>query len=143
MLIVFLFLVVIAKTQFDHYICLEISPVMKKILLISFLFQAALITHAQDAPDQNPNYKTSLAKYQSSQDKLLATMNTTVQDTYKAYDWYEAKQERRNQRINFRQERALARINSFNNPGFYQNPRAFGYPYQGFNRNRNNHFWCW
>ena len=108
---------------------------MKKNILFYVFLLLGFSVQAQDnslAPDQNPNYKTSLAKYTGNQEQLQSAMNTTVQNTYKAYDWYEAKQERKQQRIQFRQQRALARINSFNNfnygyypsyrPGMFMNP---------------------
>lgn len=100
---------------------------MKKILLFGLLLIFFTATNAQDntlAPDQNPNYKQSLDKYKSQSDKLLATMNTTVQDTYKAYDWYEAKMERRHQRIEDRRERRLYRLQ---NLGYYYNPYNYYY----------------
>lgn len=103
---------------------------MQKILLSYLLVLIAVSVKAQDnslAPDQNPNYKISLEKYKSQQDKLLATMNTTVQDTYKAYDWYTAKQERRQQRIADRRERRLYEAQNYGN---YYNP--FNYYYDPF-----------
>ena len=90
---------------------------MKKIILVSMVMLSVTILKAQEAlmtPDQNPQYKNSLAKYQTDKQSVLEAMNTTAQNTYKAYDWTEAKQERKNQRIDFRQKRALARINSYN-----------------------------
>ena len=94
---------------------------MIKSILSAFLVLSIYIANAQEinlAPDQNPNYKASQAKYEAAKDKLLEGMNTTEQKTYKAYDWTEAKQERRQQRRDNRQQRALARIN---NPGYYWN----------------------
>ncbi|MFT3910064.1 MAG: hypothetical protein QM737_11605 [Ferruginibacter sp.] len=106
---------------------------MKKILLFNFLVLITVAIHAQDnsvAADQNPNYKQSLEKYKGQQDKLLATMNTTVQDTYKAYDWYEAKQERKQQRIADRRERRLYELQNYGN---YYNPyNPYNYLYDPF-----------
>jgi|JI10StandDraft_1071094.scaffolds.fasta_scaffold96597_2 hypothetical protein len=113
---------------------------MKKILLLLTVMLGTYGLKAQDAtlaPDQNPNYKVSLAKYTTNAEALQTTMNTTVQQTYKAYDWYEAKQERKQQRIQFRQQRAMARINNqgfFNN---YNNCASWYTPGYGY-RNR----WC-
>lgn len=94
---------------------------MKKTLLFYCLILTVVSVNAQETAtaDQNPNYKESLQKYQSQQDKLLATMNTTVQDTYKAYDWYVAKQERKQQRVADRRERRLYRLQNYGN---YYNP---------------------
>lgn len=89
---------------------------MKKLFLVLIVTISVTILKAQETPitpDQNPDYKISLAKYQSGQQVILEAMNTTLQNTYKAYDWTEAKQERKNQRIDFRQKRAIARINSY------------------------------
>ena len=105
---------------------------MKKILLFSFLLLGGIMVHAQGSsdPDQNPNYKASLEKYTGQQDKLVVAMNTTVQDTNKAYDWYEAKQERKQQRIADRRERRLYRLQNFGN--FY-NPYNSYNPYNRYN----------
>lgn len=95
---------------------------MKAILIIISFFCASASIFAQEnstVPDQNPNYKVSLEKYKVDNDNLLATMNTTVQNTYKAYDWYEAKQERKHQRISDRRERNLYRLQNYGN---YYNP---------------------
>ena len=95
---------------------------MKKILLPYFLFLIVTVKAQENntaAAGQNPNYKVSLEKYKTQQDKLLATMNTTVQDTYKAYDWYEANQERKQQRVENRRERRLYELQNYGN---YYNP---------------------
>lgn len=47
--------------------------------------------------DQNPRYRESQAKYARGADSLTSLQGTTIQDTYKAYNWYEAKLERRRQ----------------------------------------------
>lgn len=49
------------------------------------------------ADDQNPRFAESREKYTRLADSLTTTQGTTIQDTYKAYDWYEARQERRRQ----------------------------------------------
>jgi hypothetical protein len=84
---------------------------MQKIIFILIFLSAVSVMKAQEpalAKDQNPNYKITQAKYQNAQENTLEAMNTTAQQTYKAYDWTEAKQERKKQRIEFRQQRALA-----------------------------------
>ncbi|WP_316816734.1 hypothetical protein [Pedobacter nyackensis] len=45
--------------------------------------------------DQNPRYQESRAKYIELADSLNRNQGSTVQSTYKAYDWYEAREERR------------------------------------------------
>ncbi|MBS1743016.1 MAG: hypothetical protein JST81_08265 [Bacteroidetes bacterium] len=102
---------------------------MQKILLLNFLVLISIAAGAQEttSPDQNPNYRQSLEKYIAQKDNLQTTMNTTVQQTYKAYDWYEAKQERKRQRIEDRRARRLYEAQNF---GYYYNPYNYLYdPY--------------
>ncbi|MBN8719750.1 MAG: hypothetical protein J0H85_09925 [Sediminibacterium magnilacihabitans] len=83
------------------------------------------------APDQNPNFNISRQKYMSQKDSLLSASNTTVQQTYKAYDWYEAKMERRNERREARRYAAYYNgyyypyynqyYNGWNQYGYYNN----------------------
>jgi len=123
---------------------------MKKTLLFLSIIVAGLSAAAQDlAPDQNPNYKTSLAKYTASHDNLQSTMNTTVQANYKAYDWRTAKNEKKAERIRYRRESSLFENynygynNRYYNNGynFYYNDRYNRYsPYQ---YNRYNRRWRW
>ena len=109
---------------------------MKKLLLALFIFTGGYAASAQElAPDQNPNYKMSLEKYQGLQTNLQTTMNTTVQETYKAYDWSIAKEERKAERRNFRRERAL--FNSYNN-GWNNNSWNNGWNNNNWNNNRGN-----
>ena len=101
-----------------------------KSFIFSFLILicACQVKSQELSSNQNPNYKASLAKYENQKAALTSTMNTTEQDTYKAYDWTEAKEAKRKDRIERRQERALARINNrscfmdymlWNQPYFY------------------------
>jgi len=62
--------------------------------------------------DQNPRYKESERKYARIADTLNSEHGTTIQNTYKAFDWYEAKQERRQQNREWRHEERL-------NGGYY------------------------
>ncbi|MEO7523109.1 MAG: hypothetical protein ABIT58_03400 [Ferruginibacter sp.] len=117
---------------------------MKKTLLFYFLVLITITVNAQDntAADQNPDYKQSLDKYKGQQEKLLATMNTTSQDTYKAYDWYEAKQERKQERIADRRERRLYELQNYGNyynpyNNFYD-PYASPYRYSPYSRGYRN-----
>lgn len=95
---------------------------MKKTLLFSLSIFSFLLIKAQEqlAPDQNPNYKVSLAKYQVGQEKILEAMGTTSQNTYKAYDWFEAKQQRKQDRLDFRRKLTLARVNSNRFTDYYR-----------------------
>ncbi len=124
---------------------------MKKLLLSLMVAAVGFAANAQDlAPDQNPNYKVSMDKYTATHTALQATNNTTLQNTYKAYDWSTAKTERRTERRNDRREmRLFNRYNNYNN-----------YDYNGYNDNyyynnnnnynnyrpyqyRNNNRWRW
>lgn len=92
--------------------------------------------------DQNPNFSTSLNKYILVEDSLQSYMNTTVQQTYKAFDWYEAKQERRQNRINTRQQIRINR--SMNNFGFnngWNNDFNNGWNNNRWNNGFNNNRW--
>ena len=94
------------------------------------------------APDQNPRNEEAFARYSMQSDSLTRTQGTTVQNTYKAYDWYESREERRK----LRRERSYQY-------GFYASPyynynNSFLSPYYGgfgFNRwsGRNNFCYGW
>lgn len=49
-------------------------------------------------PDQNPKFMESVQYYRVSIATLPNTEGVTLQQTYKAYDWYEARLKRRQQR---------------------------------------------
>lgn len=109
---------------------------MKKVLLFIIIIAAGLAANAQElAPDQNPNYKVSLEKYTGNMVALQTTNNTTVQETYKAYDWSTAKAERKAERRNFRRERAL--FNTYNN-GWNNNNWNNGWNNNNWNNGWNN-----
>lgn len=109
---------------------------MKKVLLSLIIIAAGFAAIAQElAPDQNPNYKVSLEKYTANMVALQTTNNTTVQETYKAYDWSTAKAERKAERRNFRRERAL--FNTYNN-GWNNNNWNNGWNNNNWNNGWNN-----
>jgi hypothetical protein len=75
---------------------------MKRNLIITTFLAAgslfgsnAMAQQAALAPDQNPRYHESANKYMLIADSLTRQQGTTVQNTYKAYDWYTAREERR------------------------------------------------
>lgn len=79
--------------------------------------------------DQNPNYQESRAKYIELADSLTRNQGTTVQNTYKAYDWYEAREERRKLR---RERNYQLNLNSgyyYNSPYFYPSISYGNYGY--------------
>jgi hypothetical protein len=120
---------------------------MKRTLMIiagviaTFAFSAS--GYAQQAKlveDQNPRYESSRAKYMNMSDSLTTTQGTTVQNTYKAYDWYEAREERRK----LRRERNF-QLGLYSYP-YYQNYSAypgfgFGIGYSHSHRNWGHNSW--
>ncbi len=116
---------------------------MKRILLSLTIILAAVALKAQEnTAEQNPDYKISMDKYIAIQTSLQATNNTTLQNTYKAYDWSTARTERRTERRNYRRERRLYDDYSiFGNYGYYGNYGNGNYGrynnYNGYNNNYN------
>lgn len=91
------------------------------------------------APDQNPNYMVSQLKYTQQMDSLLSYSNTTVQDTYKAYDWREAREERRTERrLNRRQ---TSYFDSYYNPAINYGWNGYNNGYYSRYNNFNNNFY--
>lgn len=103
---------------------------MKTITYIagSVLLMASLSASAQDA-DQNPNWRNSAEKYATQAADLTATQSTTVQNTYEAYDFREAKAKEKQQRLDRRYNLKTMRIQSRYN---YYRP---GYGYGNNNQN--------
>jgi len=94
------------------------------LLLIGILVSSSAYAQNDFDADQNPNAFKSKERYLAKSDSLLQYQGATIQQTYKAYDWYEAKQERRALR---RERRHLERM---------ANPYAYDqwfYPSIGFN----------
>ncbi|WP_051568364.1 hypothetical protein [Crocinitomix catalasitica] len=101
-------------------------------------------------PDQNPNYQKSAEKYAERSVELTANQSQTIQDTYKAYDWREAKQEAKDLRLERKYELKKLRYEtrgrydgcygnyygpSYNNYGnrYYNGYRNYGYNYPHYN----------
>jgi hypothetical protein len=86
--------------------------------------------YAQKAEkDQNPGYRESRAKYIELADSLNRDQGTTVQNTYKAYDWYEAREERRKLRRDRNHQLNLNSRYYYDSPYFYP---SIGYGNYGF-----------
>ena len=121
--------------------------VISSLLLGSLYAGTANAQQSGLAPDQNPRYKESQEKYFKSADSLISQHGTTIQNTYKAYDWYEAKLERRRQNREWRHEE---RMN-----GYYDYPylsigadfspfgRYGGYNYGNYYGGRNSYWFGW
>ncbi|MHC5200822.1 hypothetical protein [Myroides sp. LJL119] len=117
---------------------------MKNTLLLGICFCGSLLItktcYSQElAPDQNPNYRSSMLEYISVSDSINQGQGTTFQDTYKAYDWYEAKQERKDLRRAYRQELRMERAKNSRN---YYNGYSGGY-YGNYYNNYNRWNWNW
>ena len=122
---------------------------MNKNLLSSALsllgLFASIISIAQDniVENQNPNFEISRSKYMAVSDSVNQWHGTTVQQTYKAYDWYEQKQERKRERLEFRREMRRPR-NYYQQDSYYYRPYHNNRYYNNRYYNRPNHwlFWC-
>jgi hypothetical protein len=106
---------------------------MKRNVLYNFLLLPLVMLIAtwgmsqSLAPDQNPNYLISEAKYSQMADSINSLHGTTIQDTYKAIDWMEQRAEAREARRAFRRELRLTRARYGYNYGYY--PTYTSYPY--------------
>jgi len=118
---------------------------MKQYLLVLTTLAATLMfseTSAQElAPNQNPNFAVSRDKYMQMADSVNQLHSTTVQQTYKAYDWYQNKIDRRNERIQFRRELKMERARSryyrpYHRGGYYNN-----YYYRPYRSGWNSFWW--
>jgi hypothetical protein len=110
------------------------------------------------APDQNPDYMVSQAKYMGMADSINTWHGTTPQETYKAIDWMAARQERRDERRAFRRQIRMERARYgwyYNDYGYNYYPNTYSYypvysrnygynyhPYNNYYRPRwNNNYW--
>lgn len=104
---------------------------------------AAISSFAQQknalAEDQNPNYMVSQLKYMNQKDSLLSFENTTIQDTYKAYDWREARDERRSERRAYRQQSVSYMDAYYTTPYINYNYGLNNYRY-GYRSSYNNYY---
>ncbi|MES2808737.1 MAG: hypothetical protein V4619_08945 [Bacteroidota bacterium] len=120
-----------------------------KIIIIALLLTAGLYNgdvSAQQSrllPDQNPRYMESQAKYAAMADTLTSLQGTTVQNTYKAFDWYQDKLERRQQRREWRHQEIMSGAYSYPSWSLYG---GYSYPYSNWgygwgNQWSHNGFW--
>jgi hypothetical protein len=109
----------------------------RKLIIIASLLISSFysgVVHAQQhsaslAPDQNPRYLESEYKYVRNADTLNSLHGTTIQNTYKAYDWYEAKLERRQQNREWRHQE---RLNGYDYSPSWSLYGGYSYPYSSF-----------
>lgn len=114
---------------------------MKKMLTVLVCLITVLNIKAQQAPDQNPDFATSRAKYMGGKDSLLKYMGATSQQTYKAYDYMEEKERKKEEKTAFKRQLKLTRAMGGAYPAPYQSGYNgysnynYGYPggsyYQG------------
>lgn len=102
-----------------------------KHILAGFLILSSVGSIAQElAPDQNPNYQNSAEKYAEKSAELTATQSETTQDTYKAYDFREAKAEKQQIRKDRQHELRKLRMQNRYRCGsnrYYNNGYSNGY----------------
>ncbi len=125
---------------------------MKRIIFsilplpVVMLFAMTAVAQNSLAPDQNPNYMVSQARYMKMADSLNSWHSTTPQETYKAIDYLadkaEARAQRRAARREWRMERTRWDYYNGYNDYYYPNSYYNGYyrPY-GLRNNLNNYFW--
>ncbi|MBB1148629.1 MULTISPECIES: hypothetical protein [unclassified Myroides] len=117
---------------------------MKNIIKLLGLVMCSLFTYQASAQtpieDQNPNYRVSMEKYMILKDSLLVNLGETVHNTYKAYDWYEAKQERKALRRQYRHEERMARA-KYGRTYYSDYGYNYNYGYNNYYRNYSN--WNW
>lgn len=117
---------------------------MKNIIKLLGLMMCSLFTYQANAqtphPDQNPNYHVSMEKYMIQKDSLLVNLGETVHNTYKAYDWYEAKQERKALKRQYRHEERMARA-KYGRSYYSDYGYNYNYGYNNYYRNYSN--WNW
>lgn len=106
---------------------------MKNFTPIVFLFtliSSAGFAQTSQVADQNPQYRQSQDKYMAMSDSVTKWHGTTLQNTYKAYDFLEAKAERKADRKNYKRNLRLTRSRQYgynNNYDSYYNRRYNSY----------------
>lgn len=119
---------------------------MKKALLFFIataavsLFSQTAIAQTDLAPDQNPNYEKSMAKYIHMADSLNKWHSTTQHEMYKAIDWLADRKEARADRREFRRQLRMERARwgydyDYHYNGYYRD-NYNRYRYHPYRRNR-------
>src|SRR4051812_28805377 len=98
---------------------------MKRFIPLSLMmipcFAGILNASAQETlvADQNPAYAVSRAKYMNMADSINEWHGITIDNTYKAIDWMEARREAKAERRAYRRQLNLQRVNW--DYGYYDN----------------------
>lgn len=103
---------------------------MKKItiLLICIVIATCSFSQSHDS-DQNPDYRITRTKYLGLRDSLIMYEGGTVQETYKAYDYMEDMQERKDAKTAFKRQLRLAKVQSRGSNGHKTYPDGNYQPY--------------
>jgi hypothetical protein len=112
-------------------------------ILATVLFGEVAFAQTTLAPDQNPHYAVSRAKYMEISDSMTSWQSTTQHEMYKAIDWLADRKEARADRREFRRQLRMERARwiDYNNDYFYptnyyyRNPHSY-YRYNQWRRNR-------
>ena len=90
--------------------------VHRSLLMLALTFSAGFVmAQTALAPDQNPDFAVSRAKYMKVADSVNSWHGTTSQETYKAIDFMADKAEARANRRAFRQQLRMERARN----GYY------------------------
>ena len=114
---------------------------MKVLIPASALCMLAFLSSgvsAQEAvPNQNPMHQVSREKYMHMADSINQWHGTTFQETYTAFDWYENKIKRPQEREEFRREMRRQRAGryyyhqpGYNSPYHHRHYRSYYNPYR-------------
>ena len=115
-------------------------------LLCLGLTMSGFMAAAQQSPllpDQNPRYAESVNKYSKIADSLTRSQGTTIQQTYKAYDWYEAREERRRLSRARNHQYSMAFDYGYNNSWYYPAYRHSRFIYPSFGYRTGNWWLGW
>jgi hypothetical protein len=90
------------------------------------------------APDQNPGYAVSRAKYMQLADSTTDWQSTTQHEMYKAIDWLADRAEARADRREFRRQLRMERARWIDyNSGYYLPGNYYNRNHQSYNRYNN------
>lgn len=106
------------------------------LLVFMLGFSVATLAQSDLLADQNPQYLVSQAKYQLLADSLNAFHSTTLQNTYEAYDWYDAKQQRKSDRLQFRRSLRMLQAENYDRRNYDQPYSYYDSRYGNRNYNR-------
>ncbi|MGE9617126.1 MAG: hypothetical protein ACQPRJ_06245 [Solitalea-like symbiont of Acarus siro] len=107
------------------------KTLINSVIAICTLFLYNHSTYAQfdtTIHNQNPRHAEAERKYAPMADSLTKNQGTTIQQTYKAFDWYEDKMERKRQRELWRHLERMERAKY----GYYYNDYYYNGCYSNY-----------